>query len=183
MSGPRRAGIPIAYRVLDWAHQELVEAHVALRIIREETPGTLYPLDLMHGGGRHALVNAGLLVMTARELAAAADFLAEACAELDSHSFAMLQNETAPPTILPTEESLSAVGVFLPAAEHALALPTSPCQLDDSNALWWLGLLVHACRLAATLLIASGWLGTSEQALVEGAMAPFEARRERICDA
>jgi hypothetical protein len=169
--------------VLFWAEQDLVEAHAALRLIREETPEELYPLDLMHGGGRHALINAGLLVVTARELAKAADFLAEACAELDSHSFATLQAKTAPPTILPTEASDPGVRVLLPAAEHALDLPTSPCQLDDCSALSWLDLLVSALRLAATLLIASGWLDTSEQTLLQGAMAPFEARREPICDA
>jgi len=115
MSGPRRAGTPIAYRVLGWAEQHLREAHAALCIIREETPEGLYPRDLMHGGGRHALVNAGLLVVTAREFAKAADFLAEACAELPSHCFATLQAETAPPTILPTDSPLAAVEVFLAA--------------------------------------------------------------------
>src|SRR5262245_12561816 len=183
LSGPGWAGTPIAYRVLGWAEQHLREAHDALCIIREETPEGLYPRDLMHGGGRHALVNAGLLVVTAREVAKAAGFLAECSAELDSHSFATLQADTAPPTILPTEAPLAAVEVFLAAAEHALDLPTSPSQLDDPSALSWLDLLVRASRLAATLLIASGWLDTSEQALVQGPMAPFEARRERSCDA
>jgi hypothetical protein len=183
MSGPGWAGTPIAYRVLGWADQHLREAHDALCIIREETPAGLYPRDLLHGGGRHALVNAGLLVVTAREVAKAAALLAEACAELDSRSFATLQAETAPPTILQTEARLPAVEVFLAAAEHVLDLPTSPFPRDDCSAPSWLDLRVGACRLAATLLIASGWLDTSEQSLVQGAMAPFEARREPICDA
>jgi hypothetical protein len=184
MAGLGWAGTPIPYRVLWWAEQELRMAHYSLCIIPGTTPEGLYPLDLTHGEGPWALVNEGLFVVTARELAKAAGFLAECCAELDSHCFATLQAETAPPTTpLKTEEPFPGDGIYIPAVEHALDLPSSPCKSDDRSALSWLNLLVRSCRLAATLLIASGWLDTSEQALVEGAMAPFEARREPICDA
>jgi hypothetical protein len=131
MSGPGWAGTPIAYRVLDWAERHLREAHDALCIIREETPEGLYHATSCTAVAGTRWSNAGLLVVTAREFAKAAGFLAECSAELDSHSFATLQADTTPPTILPTEAPLAAVEVFLAAAEHALDLPTSPSQLDD----------------------------------------------------
>src|SRR5262245_31750682 len=75
MSGRKWAGRPIACRVLGWAEQQLGKAHEALRIIREQTPEDLYPLDLLFGGSPVALINEGLLAVAARRLARGAGFL------------------------------------------------------------------------------------------------------------
>ena len=169
MSGPTWAGTPIAYRVLGWAGQKLGRAHEALFILREQTPEEFYPLDICFGDNPNALNAEGLLLVAARRLARAADSLAECCGELDSSSLALLQAETAPaPTILRTEA--------LPVAEQALDVGLEPPILDHRSALKRLSLLVRAFRLSATAMIASESLDQSEVAVLQGALAPFEAR-------
>jgi hypothetical protein len=158
MSGPEWPGTPIPYRVVGWAAQQLDMAREALRTIRERTPEDFYPLDLLFGGCPEALVNEGLLVVVARRLTKAAEYLTEASAELDFVTLATLRAETAPPLLPKADPSGRHNGPCLAIAEKALDGGGGPGLLDDRAVPPWLRDLVRACRVAAAALVASGYI-------------------------
>jgi hypothetical protein len=88
----------------------------------------------------------------------AAEFLAEACGELDFTTLATLRAETAPPSVPKRDPRGCPNGACLSQAEKALDIGFGPDLVDDRSAAAWLTELVRACRLAAAALVASGYI-------------------------